>query len=124
MLTTASRKASVVKNKLCSGAVFFQFKADDGINSRVPTDLTPCLDNSLPRDKLKLSANDVVAKDAEWTASFPADLRRLGLEVDARGRPAQQLDLLKLLCVDEGIVDTLSTHLEKGLLMDGLRRMR
>jgi len=63
-------------------------------------------------------------EDAEWTARFPADLRRIGLEVESLYRPAQQLDSLELLCIGEGGIDTLRGSFENCLLMDGFCGVR
>src|SRR5215469_12459452 len=91
---------------------------------QVPTDFTPCLHDSLIGHKFELPPIMKLPEDAEWTARFPADLRRIGLEVESLYRPAQQLDSLELLCIGEGGIDTLRGSFENCLLMDGFCGVR
>jgi hypothetical protein len=62
MLPFASRKARMVKNDFGSGTLFRQFEFHNRIDTGIPVDDTPRLDDSLIGHKLNVAAHDMAAE--------------------------------------------------------------
>ena len=124
VIAVSGGKAGVIEKDPGRRALFIQLEARHGEDSRIPTNLSPSLDDALAGQELELASDDVSAKKAEGPTGLPTDLRGLGLEVCHRYGPADQLDLLKLLGVGKRVVDALGTGLDDRLLVDSFGVVR
>src|SRR5437016_12411633 len=108
MLAFALRKTSLVKDNFRTGALLGEIELHNRVDTWIPVDHTPGLDNSFVRHKLDVSSYDMPAKKRERTARFPADLRALVSRPHAglHGR-TEQCDPLELLFVGQCFVHAL-----------------
>src|SRR5207244_6100291 len=101
-----------------TGALLGEIELHNRVDTWIPVDHTPGLDNSFVRHKLDVSSYDMPAKKRERTARFPADLRALvsrrhaGLHVRS-----EQFDLLELLFVGQCFVHALRIRFEDWFLV-------
>src|SRR5947208_3035984 len=120
MLAFALRKTSLVKDNFRTGALLGEIELHNRVDTWIPVDHTPGLDNSFVRHKLDVSSYDMPAKKRERTARFPADLRALVSRRHA-GLPGrtEQCDPLELLFVGQCFVHALRIRFEDWFLVYG-----
>src|ERR1700677_2263465 len=89
-------KACVIKDDLGSSAFGDQLKFNNRVDVRRPARRAPCLNNPLFRLQFKLPSGNVTTEKVDRPSLLPADLRRLGYQIQPFRRCTEQLYLLEL----------------------------
>ena len=118
-------ESGVVEDNFCAGGVVDELEFGDRINTRRPVDDSPGLNDALIRDELDVAAEDVPAKEGEGASGSASDLRRRIAKGHAGLHGGAEVnDFVKLLGIEQGLVDALARRFEDGLLMNGFLRTR
>ena len=120
MIRLAFRKARVIEDNLRSGTFLQELQPDDGVVPRIPVDYSPCLDDTLVRNKFEMSADDVSAEQRKIATNLGADSCGNGAEGFSRLHfGAQPGDLVERLGLSERVVDTLAVRFKDIYLVNG-----
>src|SRR4029077_20271371 len=116
-------KAGMVKDDFGSSALLYELEFHYRIDTRIPVDHSPGLDDSRIRHKFDVSSQNDAAEKCERASHFSADFRRHLLERNTGILGCGDLrDLIEQFAISERLVDTTPARPENGFLMNGFRR--
>jgi tetratricopeptide (TPR) repeat protein len=114
------RKTGMVEDNLGSRALLDEFKSRNRIDTRIPIDDAPGLNDSFVRCELDVPPDDMSCENCESASHLSADLRRRSAKRHTRlHRGTEVHDLVELGGLRERFVQALPARFESGFLMNG-----
>ena len=99
MIGGTDREACVVEDEFCAGAFGNELEFNEGVDTWIPAEFTPGLNDALVGNEFDVATDDVVAEDAEGATWFAGDFGGFGFEVGGFHCEAEQFYFLKLFGV-------------------------